>query len=252
MTNVRPSYSLAARSYHARTPYIPAFFKFFAAKLIHCRDTSLLDLGAGPGPLAAGFAPYVSRAVLLDSDPSMLGEARCRRYALGCEVTFLECPIELMPEDAGDFDLVTIGRALHWLPREATLKQLSRHVRAGGHVIVCESGTVAPETPWYPAFRAARHGTFSGKARDLGRTAPAFFSDTDFRNLGERVWRAENRISVDTLVERMFSYSLSGRDKLGDEAAAREAQLRESLAPYETPQGVHEVIYNRALVFRRI
>ena len=98
-----------------RPPYSAEFFRAVAEKLKLSRQQTLIDLGTGPGPLALGLAPYAGRVVGVDPEPAMLAAARVSARRAGAEVTFLESRAEDLPEDVGSFDVVTIGRALHWM-----------------------------------------------------------------------------------------------------------------------------------------
>jgi predicted RNA methylase len=60
----------------ARPPYGSAFFAAVARQLVFNGNQRLLDVGAGPGLLAIGFAPYCYEAVGVDPEPGMVEAAR--------------------------------------------------------------------------------------------------------------------------------------------------------------------------------
>src|SRR5579863_5855657 len=60
----------------ARPPYGAAFFAAVARELGFDRRQRLLDVGAGPGLLAIGFAPYCGEVVGVDPEPAMVEAAR--------------------------------------------------------------------------------------------------------------------------------------------------------------------------------
>jgi ubiquinone/menaquinone biosynthesis C-methylase UbiE len=120
-----------------REPYPPAFFSTVAERLALRRDMSLLDAGYGPGLLAIGFAPYVGSCVGVDPEPRMIRAARAAAKKAGIELRLIEGRLEDLTENVGTFDLVTIGRALHWMEREVTLRVLDRVVAAGSAIISC-------------------------------------------------------------------------------------------------------------------
>src|SRR3954469_13075238 len=117
-----------------RPPYPPAFFRSVARQLGLGREHALIDLGTGPGPLALGFAPYVGRIVGVDPEPAMIAAARTAAAHASQTLTLIEGKAETLPADIGNFDIVTIGRALHWMDRDATLARLERLVAPGGNV----------------------------------------------------------------------------------------------------------------------
>src|SRR6478736_2101187 len=102
-----------------RTPYPPCFFREAAQRLALDRRHALIDLGTGPGLLALGFAPYVGRLVGVDPEPAMLAAAKKAAAHASKAITLLESRAEALPSDVGQFDVVTIGRALHWMDRDA-------------------------------------------------------------------------------------------------------------------------------------
>ena len=115
-----------------RTPYPPCFFREAAQRLALDRQHALIDLGTGPGLLALGFAPYVGRIVGVDPEPAMLAAAKNAAERASQAFTLIAGKAEDLPEDIGSFDVVTIGRALHWMDREATLARLERLVAPAG------------------------------------------------------------------------------------------------------------------------
>ncbi|HEV2162200.1 MAG TPA: class I SAM-dependent methyltransferase [Stellaceae bacterium] len=113
-------FETTAQTYAAhREPYPPEFFSAVAGALKLDGREALIDLGTGPGLLALGFAPYVGRIVGVDPEPAMIAEARRAAAAARVEFRLLEGRAEDVPANLGPFDLVTIGRALHWLDRDA-------------------------------------------------------------------------------------------------------------------------------------
>src|SRR3954468_23879908 len=103
-----------------RPPYPPVFFRSIAQKLGLGKQYALIDLGTGPGLLALGFAPYVGRIVGVDPEPAMIAAPREKPARSAQAFTLIQGKSEALPDRVGRFDVVTIGRALHWMAREAT------------------------------------------------------------------------------------------------------------------------------------
>src|SRR5215471_16416828 len=118
-----------------RPPYPPEFFRTVAEKLRLSKQHALIDLGTGPGLLALGFAPYVGRIVGVDPEPLMISAARQAAARAGQDLTLIEGKAEDLPDNTGCFDVVTIGRALHWMDRSTVLKSLARLAAADGAVL---------------------------------------------------------------------------------------------------------------------
>src|ERR1700750_3189442 len=117
-----------------RPPYPPSFFREVALRRGLDKQHALIDLGTGPGLLALGFAPYVGRIVGVDPEPAMLAAARTAARRAGHAFTLIECKAEALPGEVGQFDLVTIGRALHWLATGPTAALLERLVAPLGAI----------------------------------------------------------------------------------------------------------------------
>src|SRR5262245_8382393 len=129
--------STASLYEHLRPPYPSEFFRSVAQKLGLTKESSLIDLGTGPGLLALGFGPYVGHVVGVDPEPAMLEAARRAASGARRHLTLIEGKAETLSQDIGSFDIVTIGRALHWMDREATLVRLEELVARDGAILIC-------------------------------------------------------------------------------------------------------------------
>jgi SAM-dependent methyltransferase len=234
--------STAAAYAAYREPYPEAFFAEAAARLGLSGREGLIDLGTGPGLLALGFAPFVARVVGVDPEPAMVAAAR----ASGLQV------VEGRAEDVdlGVFDLVTIGRALHWMEREPTLAALDRMLAQGGRIFVCASRN-SKETPWRAAFdEVTQRYSEGGEARNH-RAHQHFFDDSPFVAAGEVAVEHRQRISVDALVERALTRSTTSPAVLGDRVGAFRADMRQALAPFFPEGEGEEIIEARGRIFER-
>src|ERR1700761_34766 len=140
-----------------RPPYPAAFFRAVADKLKLDKRHALIDLGTGPGPLALGFAPYVGRVVGVDPEAAMLAAARAAATRAGAETSFIEGKAEDLPNTIGSFDVVAIGRALHWMDHAALGPVFARLVASGGAIAICASFSARDgSNPWLDTYDAAR------------------------------------------------------------------------------------------------
>jgi ubiquinone/menaquinone biosynthesis C-methylase UbiE len=171
-----------------RPPYPPAFFRSVARKLGLGREHALIDLGTGPGLLALGFGPYVGRIVGVDPEPAMIAAARKAAQHASQALILIEGKAEALPSDIGSFDVVTIGRALHWMDRDATLALFERLVAAKGVVVVCSSHSAGNgHNPWLDEYNKARRAwseeslwSESGSGARAHRTLRPFFAARAF------------------------------------------------------------------------
>jgi len=233
-----------------RQPYPAAFFRTVAAELAFTPAKTLIDLGTGPGLIALGFAPFVGALTAVDPEPAMLALAREAVARARRPVRLIEGTAETLAADLGPFDIVTIGRALHWMDPAPTRQVLDRLVAPGGAILICASSTVkGTENPWAEAYDGIRHryddrGTAGHRRVDL----PAFFAETRF-TVGRRIAvQMRHRPSVEDLVQRVLSFSSSSPALLGDEADAVLAEIRAALLPYSKDGLIEETVEASATV----
>jgi SAM-dependent methyltransferase len=97
--------------------------------------STIVDLGAGTGLLAAAAAPYCRRVIAVDPSPAMLAAARAREAGIECvEAGFLTY------EHVGDPpDAVYSRNALHHLPdawKAVALRRVANLLRPGGTLVL--------------------------------------------------------------------------------------------------------------------
>jgi SAM-dependent methyltransferase len=234
---------------NARPPYGAAFFAAVAEKLGLDRNQRLLDVGAGPGILALGFRPYCRQVVGVDPEPGMVEAARAAAERSELTATFIEGRFEDAATKLGAFDLVTIGRAIHWLDREAARASLDRALAPRGRVLVCGASSVKDgRNPWLETFNAVRD---RWKGDRPSRDHRSFFADRQFTRTGTIRVERTHALSIERLVERVLSMSTSSSDRLGDEVPAMKSAMREKLAPFASDGMIKDIVEARAEVFER-
>jgi SAM-dependent methyltransferase len=242
-----------------RPPYSPAFFREVALQLKLGRQHALIDLGTGPGLLALGFSPYVGRIVGVDPEPAMIAAATAAAARASQALTLIEGRAEDLSSDIGSFDVVTIGRALHWMDRDAVLTRLEPLVAPDGVILVCSSHSVADgRNPWLDDYNKARRAwsetslwseSSSGARthRDLG----AFFRGTRFQPTDAIKVETSHDISVRDLARRVLTFSPSSPKVLGDRADAMLTDVEGRLGPFSRDGSVTEVVVSIAQLVKR-
>src|SRR5258706_14256117 len=92
-----------------------------------------------------------------DPEPAMITAARQAAERASQPLTLIEGKAEALPAEIGSFDVVTVGRALHWMDRDATLALFERLVAAKGVVVGCSSPSAADRrNPWLHEYNNAR------------------------------------------------------------------------------------------------
>ena len=233
----------------ARPPYGAPFFEAVALELGLDRSQRLLDIGAGPGILAIGFAPYCREALGVDPEPGMVEAARAAAKRAGVAVTFVEGRFESVAAKLGAFDIVTIGRAIHWLEPEPARAALDRVLAPRGRVLICGATSVRDgRNPWLQTFNAVRD---RWKGDRPSRDHHGFFADGQFKRTGTIRVEGTYTVPVERLVERVLSMSTSSSDRIGDEVPVMKRAMREALAPFAAEDMIEDIVEARAEVFER-
>ena len=231
----------------ARPPYGAAFFAAVAEQLGLDRSQRLLDVGAGPGILAIGFAPYCGEVVGVDPEPGMVEAARGAAKRAGVTVRFVEGRFEDVAAKLGAFDVVTIGRAVHWLDPEPARAALDRAIAPRGRILVCGATSVKDgRNRWLEAFNTVRD---RWKGERPARDHHTF--DGRFVAAGTIRVEAAYSVPVERLVERVLSMSTSSSERLGDQVPAMKNAMREKLAPFAAEGMIEDIVEARAEVFER-
>ena len=233
----------------ARPPYGAAFFTEVAKRLGFEGSERLLDVGAGPGILAIGFAPFVREAFGVDPEPGMIEAARAAAERAGVAFTLIEGRFEDLAESLGAFDIVTIGRASHWLDPEPARKALELVLAPRGRIVACNARSAQDgRNSWLEAFEAVRK-RWGGERPP--RKPGALFEGTRFA--ARETIRVETRsiVPIERLADRVLSMSTSSPARLGDDIPAMRAAMREALAPFAVNGAVEDTVEARAEVFER-
>jgi SAM-dependent methyltransferase len=234
-----------------RAPYPVAFFEKVAGALAITPATSLIDLGTGPGLLALGFAPFAGAITAVDPEPGMLALARQAATRTGREIRFIEGTTETLPADIGPFDLVTIGRALHWMEPVATKAVLDRIVALGGAIAVCASSTAKDgRNAWLEAYDDLRVRWGQAKIDRSRIDLDAFCAGTRFSKAEKIVVLTEQAIPVEDLVQRVLSFSSTSPALLGDRVDAVLEEARALLEPYAKNGHIAETVETTASIIR--
>jgi SAM-dependent methyltransferase len=234
----------------ARPPYGSDFFEAIARQLGLDGSQRLLDVGAGPGILAIGFAPHCREVVGVDPEPGMVEAASAAAECAGAAVRFIEGRFEDVAASLGAFDIVTIGRAIHWLDPEPAREALERALAPRGMVLVCGATSVKDgRNPWLEAFNTVRD---RWKGDRPSRDHDTFFADGHFTLSGTIRVEATYTVPVERLVERVLSMSTSSSERLGDEVPLMKTAMREELAPFVSEGMIEDIVEARAQVFERV
>jgi methyltransferase family protein len=189
----------------------------------------------------------------------MIAAARKAAERVSLALTLIEGKAEALPADIGSFDVVTVGRALHWMDRDATLALFERLVAAEGVVVVCSSHSTADgRNPRLEEYNKARRAwsekslwSESGSGERAHRDLAAFFRGTRFHVADLIKHETSHEISVSDLARRVLTFSSSSPEVLGDRAEAMLHDVEQRLLPLSRDGVLNEVFASMAQVARR-
>lgn len=227
------------------------FFKEVAQQIALRGDESLLDVGCGPGLLAIGFAPFVGHCTGLDPETGMIAAAKAAATEAGVALSLIHGRIEEFPTTQ-TYDVITIGRALHWLERDATLAVVERILRPdSGCILICRATSAeTPETAWVKSYQEVRRAwTTAPEERRYGIDEKEWLAGSCFRVLGETSVAERRQVTVADLIGRALSKSNTSPEILGEGQARFEAEITAALEPFVRDGVLVEHIVARATMF---
>ena len=164
--------------------------------------------------------------------------------------TLIAGKAEELPDGIGSFDVVTIGRALHWMDRETTLARLERLVAPEGVILVCASFSATDgRNPWLDDYNAARRvwsketlWSESGSGARTHRDLAGFFRGTRFHAADVIRVETSQEVSVRDLARRVLTFSSSSPDVLADKQEAMLRDVGQRLLPWSHDGWITEVV----------
>lgn len=216
-----------ARCYAHRPPYAPALYKC-VLELTPRRD-QLIDLGCGPGKVAAELAPHFTHTLALDPAAAMIDEAR--RLHPAPNITWLHAGAEnaALPDR---IDLVTAGTSIHWMQHDVLFPRLADR----GAVLA----VVTVEAPSDPRWSTAYNTLMADWLSRIGQTYdPVNFHKKnhvyeDWLDIaGRQAFTAPFAQTVDGFIEGLRSTATFSRARMGADLAAEFARdMRAALTPH--------------------
>ena len=235
-----------------REPYPASFFREMARREELHGVERLIDIGCGPGSLAIGFAPYVHECVGVDVETEMLAAARLEAARSGVHVELIQARIEDLPLDIGVFQVVTIGRALHWFDRDQAIAVLERIVDTNGWIAICGTRThSAASQGWTGKFHEIRRAWSSDPDESRYRIdLDEWFAGSRFQKLENIEVTEAHQVTIPDLIGRALSLSTTSPEVLGDRRPLFETALREALEPLSVDGVFEEEVTAIATILR--
>lgn len=164
-----------------------------------------LDVGCGTGLSTIALKEIARKVVGVDAASEMIALAK-----RDTRIEYLIAGAEQLPFRDGEFDLITLSQAFHWLDREKFLEEARRVLRASGWLVVYDNyflGRMEEDADFHEWFRENYPKRFPGPAR-----ASLAFSEEDsenngFRLLGHEQYLNTARFSLTGLVDYLLTHS---------------------------------------------
>lgn len=214
-----------ARCYAYRPPYAPALYERLLALAPH--KEQLVDLGCGPGKVAAALAPHFTHTLALDPAGAMIDEAK--RAHAASNITWLHASAEdaLLPDR---IDLVTAGTSIHWMQHSVLFPKLAERTN-----LVAILNVEAP--PRWAGEQAALMTDWLARIDQV--YDPVAFQKKNHAYeawldiAGRQTFAAGFHQNVDGFVESMHSTATFSRTRMGSDLAEEfDRDLRTMLAPH--------------------
>jgi ubiquinone/menaquinone biosynthesis C-methylase UbiE len=242
-----------------RPPYSPRLIELLARETGLSGSSRVLDLGCGPGSVTLALARHAGTTIGMDPDAAMIAAASQAAAAAGIAIDWRVGSSFDLGSDLAPLDLVTIGRAFHWMDREATLKRLDELVAPSGAVALVNT-ELHPfgDNRWHSAFEDIRkaHGRFDEfyhwrKSGDweqhISVLVRSAFGDVERHSVFER-----REVSLDELVARALSFSANAPTLLGEDGrSAYEAEIRAKMTAIQPSGRFPEIVESAAVIARR-
>lgn len=237
----------------ARLPYAPKLISWLAQDT-GTEGRNVLDLGCGPGLIANAIAPFAGTVLGLDPSPNMIAAAQAvaapnARFEVGSseDLSAARAPLQL----------VTMGRAFHWMNRAQTLDDLDGLIAPGGAIaLINDRPAKVPMNAWFDAANAVSKSFAVLDDYNQHRASDDWVPHEEV--LARSAFDEMRSISVyqthQWTFEKFlrFTLSRSGTTEalLGDAGADMEAALHDALAPFG-PEPWTSLNQHIALIARR-
>jgi SAM-dependent methyltransferase len=251
--------STAAYYTRYRVPYPDELIARIASRGGLSAGERVLDLGCGPGQLGIAFARLAGAAVTgLDPEPEMLAAAHADAAAAGVDVTFIRGSSYDLDSRFAPLKMTVMGRSFHWMDRPATLRDLDEITVTDGCVVLFGDRHISSTPDWRRAVNALAETFAPERNADRERRKAPDWIDHErillrsaFHDLERISVIRERNLSLDDIVGRAFSTSVTSPQALGERTGAFESELRGTLLKLSPEGAFSEVVDIGGLIARR-
>ncbi len=231
-----------------RAAYPEAFFGLLKNQFSLTKNDRVLDLGCGTGQIAIPISRSVKEVFAMDPEPEMLAEGKIQaEKASISNIRWVEGGSEDLDDLAGElgqFKLVAISTAFHWMSREKTLDAIYEMIDEGGGIAIAWLGNVENKSKGQAYNVEAVIKKWLGEQRRAGSgfyTQPPkrheeVINASKFRKM--ETWQQQFPLTndVESVIRTILSTSYANPGILGDKKDAFVKDLRETLLE-QSPSG---------------
>jgi len=108
----------------------------------------VLDLASGPGSLSLELAQRGADVTIMELSRGFVSAARAEAKARGLGIRAINESCNRLVQHDGEYDMITVSQAIHWLDDVALCKGISRCLAANGSFFVVHGAlSLAPDHP---------------------------------------------------------------------------------------------------------
>jgi SAM-dependent methyltransferase len=133
-----------ARDYLRHRPFPQALADRIAALAPPGRNR-VLDLAAGPGSLSLELARRGADVTIMELSRGFVAAAKSEARARGLALGTIHESCNRLPQHEGQYDLITISQAIHWLDDVALVRGVLRCLAEGGSFVVVHGSLTLPD-----------------------------------------------------------------------------------------------------------
>ena len=213
-----------ARAYRHRAPYPDETFAILEELLAEPR--AVLDVGSGSGQLARPMLRFATHVDAVDPSNAMVEEGRQLPGGDDARLRWIVGTAETAPLDP-PYGLITAGTSIHWMTPDVAMPRFSAALAPGGRLAIVEKDDGDFPVPGLLEV-VKRHSELHADTIDGFAERVASLEATGlFVKEGERRTAPVHfRRTVDEYLEYLHSTSTLARTRLGERAAAFDAEIR--------------------------
>jgi SAM-dependent methyltransferase len=217
-----------ARAYRYRAPYPDETFDILEELLVEPR--TILDVGSGSGQVARPVLRFASRVDAVDPSNSMIEEGRQLPGGDDPRLRWIVGTAETAPLDP-PYGLITAGTSIHWVTPVVAMPRFASALAPGGRLAIVEKDDGDFPLPGLLDVVKRYSELHADKVDGFAERVAALEATGRFVKQGERHTAPISfRRTVDEYLEYLHSTSTLARARLGERAAAFDAEIREVFA----------------------